>query len=310
MVTTKEKIIAALKNREPSDQPESLADASEKGGVGKTSVTSGLIAVAAEMGLEVVGGDLDPRATLTKELGVTDPEFSINDVMYVDPEEPPTDPAELVHDALVPAGPGWPSNVRVLASERALGRRELDPTPGMELRLRRALQGLKGDVDLVILDAPPRPGGKLMGAILIAANRVLIPATLTEDGYDGAVELMRSISHIAAPGGLNPNLVVAGVVFSIVPKRGEMRDVHFHHEKAIREEFGDLVMGDPEDVYWSGEGGVLRPDGPVIRNYAIREECRTACIPITAAPGREAKRLVSSYEQVLLRSLAAKGGVA
>lgn len=265
-----------------------IADHSEKGGVGKTSVTAGMAAVAAERGMRVLAADLDPRFTLTKELGVTDAPFTVNDLFYVDPEGPAAgDPAELVHDAIVPAGPDWPSTVRVLASERAFARRETDATTGMELRLKRALDGLRGEFDLIVMDCPPRAGGKLVGAALIAATHVLIPATLTEDGFDGAVEALRSINHFTAPGGLNPNLVVAGVVRSIVPREAEMREVHRHHEKELLSEFGDLVLE------------------TVIRSYSVREECRTACVPITAAPGREAKLLVDAYGSVLDSVLAA-----
>jgi chromosome partitioning protein len=270
-----------------------IADHSEKGGVGKTSVTAGMAAVAAGRGMDVVAVDLDPRHTLTKELGVEDPPYTVNDLFYVDSDGPPAgDPAELVHEAIVPAGPGWPSNVRVLASERPFARRETDNTTGMELRLKRALDGLRGEVDLIVMDVPPRAGGKIAGAALIAATHILIPATLTADGHDGALEALRSIGHFAAPGGLNPGLVVAGLVRSIVPRESEMRDVHRFWEKQITEDFGELLME------------------TVIRSYAVREECRTACVPITAAPGREAKLLAAAYGEVLDRVLATEKGAA
>ena len=264
-----------------------LANYSEKGGVGKTSISAGVAAVAADRGMRVLAVDLDPRATLTKELGVESPARTLNDLLYVDQDGPPPgDPAELVHDALVPAGSRWPEAVRVLPSERPLGRREIDGTPGLELRLRRALDGLRGDVDLVVMDCPPRAGGRLVGSALIAATHVLIPATLTEDGYDGASEALRSIGHYAAAGGPNPQLAVAGIVRSIVPREGEMRDVHRHHAKAIEEDFGELLLATE------------------VRSYAVREECRTACVPITAAPGREARLLTTAYGEVLDHVLA------
>ncbi len=258
-----------------------VADFSEKGGVGKTSTASGLIAVAAKRGMKVVGVDLDPRHTLTKELGATGAEFSLNDLLFVDAEadEPPGDPAVLVHQALTAAGDQWPANVRVLASERPLGRRETDPTT-FELRLRRALDGLD-DVDLVVMDVPPRAGGKLASTALIAADRVLIPATLTADGYDGALEAVKTIRHIGAPGGLNPGLRISGIVRSIVPRDRDRREIHDHWDGALARDF---------------EGHLL----PVqIHSYAVREVCRTACAPITMAPGREARKLEDVYGKLL-----------
>ncbi|WP_331764363.1 ParA family protein [Streptomyces sp. NBC_01506] len=267
------------------EDPDVVAEVSEKGGVGKTSLTSGLIAVAAEMGLRVGGVDLDPRSTLTDELGITDPELSVNDIYYVDPEKAPQDPALIARKAFVPAGPSWPSNVRVLPCIRKFGNRETDATTGMEFRLKRALWGLRDEVDVLFLDVPPRAGGKIVGSALIATKKVLIPATLTDDGHDGATEAMTSIGHYTAPGGLNEGLEVSGIVRSIVPRESEYRQIHQDWSDHLVEDFGDLVLPS------------------IIRNYAIREVCRTGSMPITAAPGREAKVLQAVYREILFHTL-------
>jgi chromosome partitioning protein len=268
-----------------AEDPEIVAEVSEKGGVGKTSVTAGLIAVAAEHGLRVAGVDLDPRATLTDELGVVEPKLSVNDIYYVDPDERPRDPAEIARETLVRAGKHWPSNVWVLPAVRKFGNRESDPTTGMEFRLKRALWGLRDLVDVIFIDAPPRPGGKVVGSALIAARKVVIPATLKKDGYLGAREALTSIEHYTSPGGLNEALEVVGIVRNIVPSKREFREVHRLWEGRLQERFGDLIL--PTRIH----------------NYAVREVCRTGSIPITAAPGREAKLLVSSYREVLHHTL-------
>ena len=262
-----------------------VAEVSEKGGVGKTSVTAGLIAVAAELGLRVGAVDLDPRATLTDELGIDEPEKSVNDIYYVDEKEPPVDPAQLAHDVLVPAGRAWPSNVKVLPCVRSFGNREMDGTPNMEFRLKRALWGLREEIDVFFLDAPPRPGGRIVGSALIAARKVLIPATLNNDGWSGATEALKTIRHQNAPGGPNEDLEVAGIVRSIVPRPDEIRQINRDWEARLLEDFGDMVLPS------------------IITNYAIRETARTACAPITSAPGREAKVLVAAYREVLFHTL-------
>ncbi|MDQ0689035.1 chromosome partitioning protein [Streptomyces achromogenes] len=268
-----------------AEDPDIVAEVSEKGGVGKTSLTAGLIAVAAEMGLRVGGVDLDPRSTLTDELGITDPELSVNDVYYVDPDEPPRDPAEIARKAFVRAGKDWPSNVWVLPCIRKFGNRETDQTTGMEFRLKRALWGLRDLVDVLFLDVPPRAGGKIVGSALIATKKVLIPATLTDDGHDGATEAMTSIKHYTTPGGLNEGLEVSGIVRSIVPREREYRQIHQDWSDRLVEDFGDLVLP------------------TIVRNYAVREVCRTGSMPITAAPGREAKLLQAAYREVLFHTL-------
>ncbi|MFE6691924.1 ParA family protein [Streptomyces sp. NPDC057743] len=268
-----------------AEDPDIVAEVSEKGGVGKTSLTAGLIAVAAELGLRVGGVDLDPRSTLTDELGIVDPELSVNDVYYVDKEKPPQDPAQLARKAFVRAGKDWPSNVWVLPCVRKFGNRETDATTGMEFRLKRALWGLRDLVDVLFLDVPPRAGGKIVGSALIATKKVLIPATLTDDGHDGATEAMTSIEHYTAPGGLNEGLEISGIVRNIVPRETEYRQIHQDWDDRLREDFGDLVLP------------------TIVRNYAIREVCRTGSMPITAAPGREAKRLQAAYREVLFHTL-------
>ncbi|RZD54922.1 ParA family protein [Streptomyces albidoflavus] len=270
---------------EVSKDPDIVAEVSEKGGVGKTSLTAGLIAVAAELGLRVGGVDLDPRSTLTDELGITDPELSVNDVYYVDPDKRPRDPAEIARKAFVQAGPAWPSTVRVLPCVRKFGNRETDQTTGMEFRLKRALWGLREEVDVLFCDVPPRAGGKIVGSALIAAKKVLIPATLTGDGHNGATEAMTSIQHYTSPGGLNEGLEVTGIVRSMVPRTREYRQIHRYWSDRLVEDFGDLVLP------------------TIVTNYAVREVCRTGSMPITAAPGREAKALQTAYRDVLFHTL-------
>ncbi|WP_331724059.1 ParA family protein [Streptomyces erythrochromogenes] len=264
--------------------PLCVAEYSEKGGVGKTSLTSGLAAVAADRGLRVGVADLDPRGTLTDELGLDEPERTVNDIFFVDSSKKapaPRDPAEIVHEVFVPAGPGWPSNIKILPVDRDFANRENDPTTAMEFRLKRALWGLRDEVDIFLLDVPPRAGGKLAGSALLAAKQVLLPSTLTKDGYLGVQEGLRSIAHYNGPGCLNPDLVVSGVVRSMVPRKKEFSAVNAHWQERLIDDFGDLLLPEP------------------IPFLAVREVARTACKPITAAPGRYGKALVRTYGQIL-----------
>lgn len=266
---------------------------SEKGGVGKTSQASGLLAVAADRGMRVVGVDLDPRASLTRELGVNqDVPYTVNDLLYIDgkSKEPPVDPADAVGDVLAPAGKNWPATVRVLAAERALAHRETDSTMGMETRLARAIDGLDGEVDLIVIDKPPRAGGKLTAAGLTAATHVVIPATLTTDGVDGVEHALTTLALAMTPRGVNPNLVITGIVRSIVPRESDLREIHREFDRLLQERWKQILLP------------------TVVRNYSIREECRYAATPITAAPGREARILTGNYGEILDAVLSNRGG--
>ncbi|PBC72409.1 chromosome partitioning protein [Streptomyces sp. 2321.6] len=259
----------------PEKKRKVVAVYSEKGGVGKSGLAGGLTAVAQADGRDVIAGDLDPRASLTAELGVDEPEWSINDLLYVDPEGPLVNPRGLASDALTPASAAWPG-VRVLASERALAHREIDGTAGMELRLKLALEGVIED--LGILDIPPRAGGKLVSAALAAATHVLIPATLDADGIIGAREAMKTVSIVQQ--GLNPDLVVLAVVPSIVPT--QLTQVARESEGVLLDEHGSLYRKDL-----------------TIPRHAVRQTSRYASVPIHAVSDPKSPILTAAYRKVL-----------
>ncbi|MGI5488871.1 ParA family protein [Microtetraspora malaysiensis] len=153
-----------------------LAEYSEKGGVGKTSITNGLAAVAGDRGMRVLVVDLDPRATASVELGLPIPEagdpeiFTLNDLLFLDmSDDNPVDPREAIHDTIHPAGDSWPATVRVLPAERKLAHREADSGP-IEMRLRSGLTAVADEFDLILFDLPPRASGKLITAGLTAAR--------------------------------------------------------------------------------------------------------------------------------------------
>ncbi len=258
-----------------------LAVYSEKGGVGKSALSAGLVAAARRAKRPVVAGDLDPRATFTAELGVSEaPAFTMNDLLALDPQGD----TGLAAEALVPASEAW-SGVRVIAAERALANRETDNVAvGLEFRLRLALQGVIGPDGVGILDLPPRAGGKLVTSALIAATDVFIPATLDEDGRIGAAEALSTIKLVKDLG-MNPSLRVVGIVPSIVPG-------------------GRSTLKDAIGKYLADTYGPLYRDDLAIPRHSVRQQTRFACVPITAAPGPEARALAEAYGRVLAAGVA------
>jgi chromosome partitioning protein len=255
-----------------------LAIDSEKGGVGKSGLAAGLIAVMAANDYKVCGIDLDPRATLTEELGAETGEFSVNDLLYVDPRTEPDDLPELsgmAAQALRPAGEAWGGNVQVLAAERALANRENDSI-NVEHRLRVALEGVADRFDLVVIDLPPRAGGKLVGAGLLAATHVIFPGTLDRDGFVGVKDAKRTCKVMQQTN--TRKLIEVGVLRNIVDRRtelGKLFDGHF------AEEFGDHLL-------------------PVaVPRRVIRQEARTACVPITASTSQGARDVINGYTVAL-----------
>ncbi len=257
-----------------------LAVDSEKGGVGKTGLVGGLLAVAGDAGLRVLGIDLDPRGTLTAELDALETgEYTVNDILYVDPHAETQPPLRgLAEQAIRPSGPAWPNTVHVLAAERALAHRESDVTANLENRLKVALQGVAEHYHLVVIDLPPRAGGKLVGAGLLAATHGLFPATLDEDGYIGLRDAMRTveITTAADPEPMRP----VGVVRNIVDRETQLGRTY---DEKLLGEYGDQVL----DV--------------AVPRRVIRSESRTACVPITAASGPQVRPLLNAYTLLLNR---------
>jgi chromosome partitioning protein len=258
-----------------------LAVDSEKGGVGKSSLVTGLAAVAAAGGLRVLVIDLDPRASATAELGIVGPGPTVNDLLYVDPDAEPEDLPELLGlaaEAIRPAGEAWGPNVFVLAAVRGLSHRETDTRGDVQNRLRVALEGVVDKFDLVLIDLPPRAGGILVGAGLNAATHVIFPGTLDEDGLVGikdAYRTFRITRQTMAPRELH-NL---GVLRTIVAPRTKLAQ---HYDDQFREEFGADLL----DV--------------AVPRRIIRQEARGACVPITVAADKpDAQHLITSFTHVL-----------
>lgn len=260
--------------------PVVLAIDSEKGGVGKSGLAGGLVAVAAANGLKVCAIDLDPRATLTAELGALETgDLSVNDLLYVDPKADPDDLPPLrglAGDALRPAGEAWSGAVQVIAAERALGNREMDATVNMEYRLRKSLEGVAEQFDIVVIDMPPRAGGKLVGSGLLAATHVIYPGTLDEDGFIGIQDARRTFRQMAETSPTVP--LEVGVLRNIVSPK--LKIAQLYNDKFL-EEWGGLVLP------------------AVIPRRVIRQEARAGNVPITVASSKDARELIVGYTAVL-----------
>jgi cellulose biosynthesis protein BcsQ len=233
---------------------------------GKTALAVGLATVAAQRGKRVLVVDLDPRASATEELGVqlAPDQLTVNDILYI--HENAGDPWGTAREVIVPAGPEWPKLISVLPSERALANREADTTSGMEQRLGDSLEdGVADAYDYVIFDVRQATGGKVSTVALRTGDEALITATLTKQGFKGAVGARQSIKEITERG-INRNLRILGVVPSMVSlttdpdkrripagtlARGDAEKRRIPADtlargilEDLRDEFGDLLWDD------------------------------------------------------------------
>jgi cellulose biosynthesis protein BcsQ len=164
-----------------------LAVLSLKGGTGKTTTVLGLAGAAAARGLRVLVVDIDPQANATDGLGVTDPDFTTNDVIA---DARPG----VAADAVAPSP--WPG-VEVIPAERALEHRGPHEGPDSAQRLRVALTGVPQRYDVVLIDCPPSLGELTRNALAAAEGALVV----TEPSYfalTGAAAALDAVDVVRA----------------------------------------------------------------------------------------------------------------
>src|ERR1700683_5532925 len=117
-----------------------IAILSQKGGTGKTTAVRTLTDLLRRLELSVLAVDLAPQGTLSDYLDI-DPDASptIGDVLAGRAR-----PSEAVHAGVIPANPG------LAEAELMLGGKM-----GRELTLKKAVQELDGEYDVILIACPP-----------------------------------------------------------------------------------------------------------------------------------------------------------
>lgn len=180
-----------------------VAVANQKGGVAKTTTVHSLGVALAQRGRRTLMVDLDPQACLTFSVGL-DPdnlESSLHDVLVrrakvADVTRPVVGVDGL---ALVPA------TIDLAGAEVHL----LTKT-GREHVLSRALEPVRGDYDVVLVDCPPSLGVLTING-LTAAEGVLVPMQCEALSHRGVGQLLETIDDVRtfANGGLQVLGIVA-----------------------------------------------------------------------------------------------------
>ena len=186
--------------------PVVLAVANQKGGVAKTTTVHSIADALVASGRRVLVVDLDPQASLTWAVGIDTEtiELSLHDVLLR---------RAKASDVLVKVG-----DLHVIPSSIDLAGTEVHllTKTGREYVLRRALEPVIDDYDLVLIDCPPSLGILTING-LTAATDVLIPLQCETLSQRGVGQLLETIDDVRAY--TNPDLRVMGVVATMFDGR-------------------------------------------------------------------------------------------
>jgi cellulose biosynthesis protein BcsQ len=235
-----------------------------KGGVGKTTVTLGLASAAVHRGLNTLLVDLDPQmnatATVAPELdGVADGRLKWSVAEVLD------DPSSKVMGRTVRES-GWGEHLRVLpGSERTEIHNHPDPGSKKLFRLSSALERVRPEPDLVLIDCPPSLG-QLTRSALIAADRAVL---VTEPSLFAVTGVQRALEAVQT-------------------ERFRPRVTEQEYRLAeLRELFGPLVLS------------------PVLPDRSAIQQAQGAAVPIHQWPTAGAREIAQSFDQLLDRLMRA-----
>ncbi len=205
-----------------------LSIANQKGGVGKTTTAVSLSAALAQVPLRVLLIDLDPQGNATSGVGVRGEHCAatVYDVIVDDtPIEDAVEPTSVRNLFLVPA------TIDLAGAEI-----ELVSAFSREQKLRRALEGVREDFDLIIIDCPPSLGLLTVNA-LTAADGVLVPIQCEYYALEGLGALRRNAELIE--NNLNPGLEITGFVLTMHDGRTRLSQ---QVVEEVKEHFGERVF--------------------------------------------------------------------
>ena len=183
--------------------------ANQKGGVGKTTTCVNLAVYVASTGKRVLLLDIDPQGNSCSGLGV-DSSSSLNKGIY----------SVFIGDKTLKEviTPSKYKNLDIVpvSMDLAGAQAELFDQRGKEYIIKRAIEEISQDYDLILMDTPPSLGLFTLNG-LTAAHSVLIPLQSEFYAMEGLAQLLQAIKLVKSS--TNPSLDIEGVLITMFDQR-------------------------------------------------------------------------------------------
>jgi len=186
-----------------------IAMCNQKGGVGKTTTTINLGAALAETGRKVLLVDFDPQGSASVGLGVNP--HTLERTIYNLLLSRTIDAGDIIVPTGVENMDILPANIDLSAAEL-----QLVSEVAREQTLKRVLDRLRGDYDMILIDCAPSLGLLTVNA-LTAADKVITPLECEFFALRGIALLTDTVNKVKDR--LNPDLEMLGILGTMFDSR-------------------------------------------------------------------------------------------